>query len=81
MAAKRLHEGWNKFRCARGVEIYFTFCIAQKVTKTLVALKTRLHIQAFIWPPGLLSRLFVFHVLFLSIVVPHRVLSVHETGR
>ena len=29
------------FRCARGVGIQFTFCIAQKVTKMLVAQKTR----------------------------------------
>ena len=47
----------------------------------LVALKTRLFIRAFIWFPGLLARLFLFHVLFLSFVVPYRVLSVHETGR
>ena len=61
--------------------IAFTFCIAQKVTKMLVALKTRLFIRAFIWFPGLLARLFVFQVLFLSSVVPGRALSVHETGR
>ena len=55
--------------------------VAQKVTKMLVALKTRLFIPAFVWFPGLLARLFLFHVLFLSFVVPYRVLSVHETGR
>ena len=69
------------FRCTRDVGIRFTFCIAQKVTKMLVALKTRLLIRSFIWLPGLLARLFLFHVLFLSSVVPDRVLSVHETGR
>ena len=47
----------------------------------LVALKTRLFIRAFIGIPGLLARLFLFHILFLSSVVPDRVLSVHETGR
>ncbi len=47
---------------------------------TLVALKTRLFIRAFIGLPRLLARLFLFHVLFLSSVVPDRVLSVHETG-
>ena len=61
--------------------LLFTFCIAQKVTKMLVALKTRLFIPAFVWFPGLLARLFLFHVLFLSFVVPYRVLLVHETGR
>ena len=53
----------------------------EKRTKNLVALKTRLFIRAFIWLPGLLARLFVFQVLFLSSVVPGRALSVHETGR
>ena len=53
----------------------------EKRTKNLVALKTRLFIPAFVWFPGLLARLFLFHVLFLSFVVPYRVLSVHETGR
>ena len=72
--------GWGLFRFARGVGYYFTFCIAQKVTKTLVALKTRLDFPSLVWLSRLLSRLFVFHVLFLSIVVPHSVLSVDETG-
>ena len=46
----------------------------------LAALKTRLFIRAFIWFPGLLARLFVFQFLFLSSVVPHGALSLHETG-
>ncbi len=46
----------------------------------LVALKTRLGVCSIAWFPGLLARLFVFQFLFLSSVVPHGVLSVHETG-
>ena len=72
-------QGAKWFRCALPVGVRFTFCIAQKVTKMLVALKTRLFIRAFIWFPGLLARLFVFQVLFLSSVVPHGALSLHET--
>ncbi|HSF89697.1 MAG TPA: hypothetical protein VLA46_09785 [Saprospiraceae bacterium] len=59
----------------------FTFFSGKKVTKNLVALKTRFGFGSFAWPSGLLSRLFVFHVLFLTIVIPYRVLSLHETGR
>ena len=33
------------------------------------------------WCPGLLARLFQLQVLFLSFVVPYRVLYVNETGR
>ena len=77
-ATMRIPDGISlRTRCGNS----FTFCIAQKVTKMLVALKTRLFIPAFVWFPGLLARLFLFHVLFLSFVVPYRVLSVHETGR
>jgi hypothetical protein len=65
------HEAWR----------YVYFFSGKKVTKNLVALKTRLFIRAFIWFPDLLARLFLFHVLFLPNVVPHRVLSLHETGR
>ncbi len=36
--------------------------------------------QAISWLPGLLARLFVFQVLFLSFVDPDRVLFMHETG-
>ena len=64
---------------ARGA--IFTFFAGKKVTKNLVALKTRLGIGSTVWPPGLLSRLVLFQVLFLSFVVPYRVLSLHETGR
>ena len=46
---------------------------------SLVAQKTHFGIRAFLLPSGLLSRLFTFHVLFLSLVVPYRVLSMHET--
>lgn len=59
----------------------FTFFSGKKVTKNLVALKTRFGFGSIAWLSGFLSRLFVFQVLFLSCVVPHRVLSLHETGR
>ena len=62
------------------MEIRFTFCIAQKVTKMLVAQKTRFSVRAIFWLPDLLARLFVFQVLFLSFVDPDRVLFMHETG-
>ena len=39
----------------------FTFCIAQKVTKSLVTQKTRFAIGALAWLPVLLSRLSSFH--------------------
>ena len=58
----------------------FTFCIAQKVTKRLVALKTHLFLVPFVWLSGSLARLFVFHFLFLFFAVPYWVLFVHETG-
>ena len=61
-------------------EAFFTFFSGKKVTKNLVALKTRLFIRAFIWLPGMLARLFGFHVWFLSFVEPHGVLSLHETN-
>ncbi len=48
-------------RYARGVENILTFCIAQKATKSLVPQKTRLINRAFVWHPGLLSRLSLFH--------------------
>ena len=57
-----------------------TFCIAQKVTKTLVAQKTHLGIRSFVWLTVLLERLFVLLVLFLLIVEPLRVLIIPETG-
>jgi hypothetical protein len=41
-----------------------TFFSEKKVTKNLVALKTRLNSCSIALFPGLLSRLFVFHVLF-----------------
>jgi hypothetical protein len=53
------------------VGIRFTFCIAQKVTKTLVAQKTRLFGSSIAWFPYLLARLFAFHVLFLEIDLTH----------
>jgi hypothetical protein len=84
-------------RCARSVRIRLTFCIAQKVTMVrpalaqpcatahqpmLVALKTRLFIQAFIWLPGMLARLFMFHIRFLSFVEPiESCLSMKPIGR
>ena len=65
----------------RGIEFTLTFCIDQKVTKNLVALKTRLINPSLAWIPGMLARLLVFQILFLSLIVTHRVLSLHETGR
>ena len=49
---------------ARGALSYF--CIAQKVTKMLVAQKTRLMRGSIAWGPFLLARLFAFHILFLD---------------
>jgi len=48
----------------------FTFFSGKKVTKNLVALKTRFGFGSIAWLSGMLSRLFVFHALFLSFVVP-----------
>jgi hypothetical protein len=48
--------------------ISFTFFAGKKVTKNLVTQKTRFVIQASISFPGLLSRLFLFHLhLFLAL--------------
>lgn len=60
-------------------EILFTFCIAQKVTKRLVTLKTRLVRCTIALLPVLLARLTVFHFLFLSIDTSHCDLSWRET--
>ncbi len=45
----------------------------------LVALKTHFKFSAIFWLPSLLSRLFEFQILFLSVVVPYCDLLIHET--
>ena len=45
----------------------FTFFSGKKVTKNLVAQKTRFGFFSKAWFPVLLARLFAFHVLFLEI--------------
>ena len=45
----------------------------------LVVQKTHFGGSTIVWCPGLLARLVVFQVLFLSIVIAYRVLYMHET--
>ena len=54
--------------------------VLQLTNQNLVALKTRFGICSIAWFPGLLSRLVVFHVLFLSFVIRFSVLLIPETG-
>ena|SRR5688572_10386121 len=58
----------------------FTFCIAQKVTKMLVALKTRFVLFTFAWCGYLLSRFFAFHFLFLDVDSSHESCLLPETN-